>query len=350
MSIAISKRFSRDKEKIWYTLEWGKEEGQRVSTGIFTYTRPLGIIQKNHNKEALDILETKRSQLILDQQAINSGHIPTHRIKSNFFDFYAEFAKKNVREGNRSLGCSLNAFKKFISKNYISAIDIDENLCERFRNYLLDKYKGETPADYFMRFKRVMKAAVKQHYFRESPAQEVKAKSKPSSKKEILEADEYAKLMKAHCSNYEVKKAAIFCLYTGLRWCDVEPLDWASVKENTIVIVQSKTEFPLEIPLHDIARAIIGERKEGRVFHLPTQDGANKVLGKWALDAGINKHITWHCMRHSISVIMQDQGTDLATVAGMLGHTTTKYVQKTYQRYRLKSAENAIKKLPTPQV
>jgi site-specific recombinase XerD len=95
-----------------------------------------------------------------------------------------------------------------------------------------------------------------------------------------------------------------------------------------------------------IALQIAGERKAGLVFHLPTQDGANKVLRRWTADAKLDKHITWHCARHSFSVLLQQKGIDLATVAGMLGHTTTKYVQQTYKRYLQDSAKNAIKVLP----
>ena len=82
------------------------------------------------------------------------------------------------------------------------------------------------------------------------------------------------------------------------------------------------------------------------ISHLPTQYGANKVLAKWCNDAGLNKHITWHCARHSFSVLLQQKGIDLATVSGMLGHTSTKYVQQTYKRYLQNSAVEAIKKLP----
>ncbi len=126
-----------------------------MSTGIFTYTKPKDQIQKNHNKEALMILETKRSQMILDGQAISSGYIPQHKIKNNFFDYYAEFVKLNARKGNRHLIQSMNAFKTFVGKNYISAIEINENLCERFRSFLLEKLNGETPANYFSRFKSI---------------------------------------------------------------------------------------------------------------------------------------------------------------------------------------------------
>jgi integrase len=152
--------------------------------------------------------------------------------------------------------------------------------------------------------------------------------------------------MKTPCTNYEVKKAFVFSLYTGLRWADVKPLKWENVRKYTIVLEQRKTGVRLEVPLHEIASQIAGERKDGLVFHLPTQDGANKVLGKWATDAKVDKHITWHCARHSFSVLLQQKGIDLATVAGMLGHTTTKYVQQTYKRYLQDSAREAIKKLP----
>ncbi len=198
-----------------------------------------------------------------------------------------------------------------------------------------------------MRFKRVLKAAKKDGYFKNNPAEDIAAKSNLNKKiKEILSADEYLKLLNAPCTNYEVKKAFVFSLYTGLRWADVKPLKWESVKENSIVIEQNKTGVSLEVPLHETASKILGERKEGLVFHLPTADGANKVLRKWSTDAALGKHITWHSARHSFLVLLQQNGVDLATVAGMLGHTTTKYVQQTYKRYLQNNAKEAIKKLP----
>jgi integrase/recombinase XerD len=118
-------------------------------------------------------------------------------------------------------------------------------------------------------------------------------------------------LMNTPCTNYEVKKAFVFSLYTGLRWIDVKPLKWENLKEKSIMLQQHKTGISLEIPLHEIALRILGERKTGPIFHLPTQDGANKVLAKWCNDAGLNKHITWHCARHSFSVLLQQKGIDL---------------------------------------
>src|SRR5450631_2819965 len=197
-----------------------------------------------------------------------------------------------------------------------------------------------------MRFKRVLKKATKDGYFRHNPTEEIPAKVGGGKKlKEILNAEEYSKLMSTPCLNYEVKKAFVFSLYTGLRWVDVKSLSWSMIKIDSVSIVQNKTKIPLEIRLHSIAKSNLGERREGLVFRLPTQDGANKILGKWCNDAKLEKHITWHCARHSFSVLLQQKGVNIATVADILGHTSSKYVHDTYKRYKKIDAEEAIQKL-----
>ena len=88
----------------------------------------------------------------------------------------------------------------------------------------------------------------------------------------------------------------------------------------------------------------------GRIFDFPTQDGANKSLGKRAKDAAkahdleelAEKHITWRSARLTFSILLQDAGVDPATVALLLGHTTTKYVMDTYKRHRPKNQLAAV--------
>ena len=345
--ITIFKRVSQNKKLYHYSFEWGKAKGERVATGIFTYKRPTNDIQRHHNSEALAILEAKRAQLILNHQSANSGYFLQHKLKSNFFEYYEGFVKSNRKYGNRHLENSLNAFRTFVGKESISAQAITEKLCRKFQEYLLGKYHGETPSGYFMRFKRVLKKATKDGYFRHNPSEEIPARVGGNKKlKEILTAEEYSKLMNTPCLNHEVKKAFVFSLYTGLRWVDVKSLSWSMIKNDSVSIIQNKTKIPLEIPLHSIAKSTLGERKEGLVFHLPTQDGANKILAKWCMDANLDKHITWHCARHSFSVLLQKKGVDIATIAGILGHTSSKYVHDIYKRYIIIDAEEAIRKLP----
>ncbi|HWK03737.1 MAG TPA: hypothetical protein VNS58_08900 [Puia sp.] len=84
MLIEIRAILSKDKSKKYYTLEWGKGLGQRKATGIYSYVKPKDLIQRNHNKEALALLEIKQSELTIDYQAIGTQFIPTHRFKENF--------------------------------------------------------------------------------------------------------------------------------------------------------------------------------------------------------------------------------------------------------------------------
>jgi len=76
----IVKRKNGKGDKAYFYIEYGREAGERQATGIFTYTRPKNQVEKNHNKEALLLVETKKSELIIEQQAIGSGFI--HRNSS----------------------------------------------------------------------------------------------------------------------------------------------------------------------------------------------------------------------------------------------------------------------------
>ena len=114
----------------------------------------------------------------------------------------------------------------------------------------------------------------------------------------------------------------------------------------TTRIIQAKTGLPVTLTLHPIAKIILEKRlkvREGNlaeradigaqfVFSLPSADGANKVLNKWVSVTTINKHITWSCARLSFSILLQDKLVDDVAIAYLLGHTTTKQVQKTYKR------------------
>jgi integrase len=361
MSIEITAKVSRNGMKKWYYYEWGKGPGERKAAGVFTYTKPKDTIQRNHNKEALALLETKKSQMVIDAQSIGTPFVPAHRFKSNFLDYYAEFVSGNKRPGNRHLEGSLAQFKCFVKKPRIVPMEITENLCKRFRTFLTDRLTGKTPADYFRAFKRVVRSATKDGYFRVHPAEDVKSKTNASKKmKEFLEADEYVRLVSTGIGNREVRDAFIFCCYTGLRWCDIKGLRWKQIRNNVLIttIIQKKTGKPVELTLHPIAGRILGNRKklaevrgggasEGKlIFSLPTADGANKAVSNWVARAGIGKYITWSCARLSFSILLQDANTDTATVALLLGHTTTRYVNETYKRHRPKNQAETIAKLP----
>ena len=204
-------------------------------------------------------------------------------------------------------------------------------------------------------------AATSDGYFQKNPTEHVAAKSKPSAKlKSNLEVEEYLMLLNTPFFNEVVQAAFIFCCYTGLRWVDVKKLEWKDIKDGILTtrIIQAKTGEPVTLTLHPIAESILGKEKKKaltinsqnkKVFNLPTADGANKILNQWMQKAGITKYITWSCARLSFSILLQDRNVDDATVAYLMGHTTTEQVRKTYKRHRPKDQMASIKQLPSPE-
>ena len=162
---------------------------------------------------------------------------------------------------------------------------------------------------------------------------------------------EWVILVKMQWMNYEVKKAAVTSLYSAFRWCDVKKLRWWQIRfeSDTIhLLKQSKTRVPLEIPLHPVVKTILGTpgNPNDLVFTLPSGDGANKILQEAVDKAKIQKHITWHCLRCSVSDVLQDRGVDVITVAAVLSQTTAKYILQNYKkRVKIRDTRKAITKL-----
>jgi len=102
--------------------------------------------------------------------------------------------------------------------------------------------------------------------------------------------------------------------------------------------------------LNDGLLSIIGEapangNKDVLIFDLPTYESCSKSLRRWVKRAGIDKHISWHCARHSFAVNILNNGANIKTIAGLLGHSGLKHTKK-YTRAVDKLKEEAINSLP----
>lgn len=71
-------------------------------------------------------------------------------------------------------------------------------------------------------------------------------------------------------------------------------------------------------------------------------------LKDWLEDAGIGKHITFHCFRHTNATLLLDSGTDIYTVSKMLTHrnvATTQIYTDVMDKNKRKATESlTIKK------
>ena len=102
------------------------------------------------------------------------------------------------------------------------------------------------------------------------------------------------------------------------------------------------------IPLNDDLLSIIGEApadKSCLIFDLPTYESYCKSVKRWVKRAGIDKHISWHCARHSFAVNILNNRANIKTVASLLRHSGLKHTEK-YTRAVDKLKEEAINSLP----
>jgi site-specific recombinase XerD len=168
---------------------------------------------------------------------------------------------------------------------------------------------------------------------KENPTDKVEKKLKgKAAKKDILTIPELKILAATHTESSEVKRAFLFCCVTGLRWIDINKLQWSNIRweSKEMNVSQSKTDEDVYTPLNDTAMKLLQEpgNKEDYIFSLPSHAGANKTLKAWIRRAGIDKKISWHNSRHSYGTNLIFNGVDLLTTSKLLGHTSLKHTQR----------------------
>jgi len=215
--------------------------------------------------------------------------------------------------------------------------------------------KGETPYNYFTKFKRVVRKAMDDGLIHGDPVKGIKVIRDEGLKKEILTIEEIKLLAAAECGNSEIKRAFLFSLYSGLRWCDVSKLTYSNIDYSALKLkfAQSKTllsstSSTLTMDLSPTLLKLVGKKKkpDELIFTLPSHAGSLKTLQHWVNRAGITKKISWHCARHSFAVnLLGEYKTDIKTVASLLGHSGLKHTEK-YTRAVDELKHKAINALP----
>nr|WP_262494703.1 site-specific integrase [Flavobacterium davisii] len=187
----------------------------------------------------------------------------------------------------------------------------------------------------------------------ENPINRVKGIKEKESNRQYLTLDELQKLVKTDCDYPIMKDAFIFSSLTGLRFSDIKLLKWKNItydSQNGYIIkfTQQKTKGVENLPISEQAIRIIGERKHDDEFvfsNLIYSAYHNKILHRWIEKAGIDKHITFHCGRHSFATLQLTMNTDIYTVSKLLGHRHLKTTE-IYAKVIDKKKINAVANMP----
>ncbi len=279
----------------------------------------------------------------------------------DFHAFFDEYIRTYTKKDMRMIKIACQRFKDFlrdtpeynIYEKRITPNQITSEMMEAFTEYLKSRSIGDGAKSIYQRFKKVYKScAIKNNLNYQRPFLDSEGKSisitvnEDTLTKDFLSPDEEKRLIATHYQgeSNNIRNAFIFCLYTGMRFCDVRDLTFGNIDfANRILSYdQNKTKghskhSRVTLPVTDTMLELIGESPEARdksdlVFPLPSHTMCLKALRRWTKRAGIDKHITWHCARHSFGTNMAataaQRGFSIRVVQEMMGHSSLKYTER----------------------
>lgn len=342
-----------------------KVQRKREFLKLTILSHPRTPIEREANKATIELAKEIRAEREQEMKAGKLGY----RLKAkniNFFDFIQSYYDEYTKGDKRMIKAAQKRFTDFIAieyplyKNIIAPDKITPEMMERFVEYMQSISKGEGALTHWKRWKKIVKAAVKKDILKKNPCEDVVCKADEGAlKKDILSIEEMEQLINTayNGQNPNTRRAFIFTLYTGIRFCDIKELKYGNVDYSNKVLTfnQKKTQGHssksyVSIPLNDglislIGKASTDEAKDELIFKLPSQEMCLKALRHWTKKAGIAKHITWHCGRHSFAVNILNNGANIKTVASLLGHSGLQHTEK-YTRAVDSLKEAAINSLP----
>ncbi|MFR9590316.1 MAG: site-specific integrase [Rikenellaceae bacterium] len=349
-----------------------KHDRKKESLNLYLLSSPRTPAERQKNKEILQLAGEIRTEREQQLKADKTGkRLKTNLKKVNLFDYFDGYVEAYTKKDIRMIQASITKFREYLTikypiyQNTLKPEQLTHEVVVGYVEYLEGICRGEGARGYFQRFKKVIKSAVQKDVILKNPCIDKEGKvvickvDDQTLKKDILSPEEMLQLISTTYTgqNQNIRRAFIFCLYAGLRFCDVEALTYKSVdySNRLLSFEQAKTKghsanSGVTIPLNDGLLSLIGappegEGKEALIFDLPSHTMCLKALRRWTVRAGIDKHITWHCARHSFAVNILNNGANIKTVASLLGHSGLKHTEK-YTRAVDSLKEAAINSLP----
>lgn len=314
----------------------------RESLDTYVYASPKTPEEKRHNKERLMYAEKVKMQREVDFDAV--GGVNAFQNQGSFLEYFKILMKeKRGVEGNYTTWkATYKHLMIFLNGKDVKFKDCDDAFLQKFKSYLsrcksIKSIKTDLSNNsaniYLSKVKAALNQAVKDRIISDNPGDRVSNIKMQETFREFLTEQEIGKLTSAECKLPHVKKVFLFSCMTGLRWCDIQKLTWKEIVYSEqderwkLYFTQKKTKSNQYLPIPKNTINLLGERggDEEKVFkNLKYSAHSNKILAEWVVNQGINKHITFHCARHSFATIMLHKTGNPYTVSDFLGHKDIK--------------------------
>jgi integrase len=326
------------------------EYTRREFLKLYLFVKPKNQIEKITNIENQRIAELilirRLNELRKDDiySEFEKEQLEIQKIgKTSFLKYFKDQAEKRNGSNYQIWDTAIAHFEAFLAGKDVCFKDITVIFIEDFRDYLLNtksrrgtgkKLTRNTALSYHNKIKSTLRKAYKEGKIRTDINAGVDSIKEQESQRNFLTIEEARRLFSTPCSKDIVYRISKFSLLTGNRYSDIAKLEWSEIEhiENDgyyIRFKQKKTEGLQTMPISDEAYEIFGKRGKPnqKVFPGLKKWDVDRILPVWLAHAGIIKHITFHCFRHSYATLQLSAGTDIFTVSKMLGHKNVKTTQ-----------------------
>lgn len=256
----------------------------------------------------------------------------------DFFVFATNYLEEYQGKDYRVVRGMLSHLKEYHTPP-LPVSDMTHQFCYNFLRHLQNKLTGNTPINYFKKFKLCLNLCVEEGLLQDNPSDNIRMSQYYDVTKEILSTEELNRLVLTGCRHKEVKRAFLFACQSGLRWCDICELTFRSIDfaQRRLTLIQKKVaghsrQAVLHLNLNNNAIRLLEEQGIGnpdkKVFSLPSHSYALRILNEWTRSAGIRKHISFHCARHTFITQIMASGASIKTAASLAGHSSTRHTEK----------------------
>ncbi|WP_281296927.1 tyrosine-type recombinase/integrase [Flavobacterium limnophilum] len=323
---------------------------RREYLGLYLISKPKNNIDKAMNSENLhkaEMICANRLNELNKQQIYTPFEQERLRLQEIGEKSFLQYLKQTaeIKTGNNAeiWKYAIIHFEKFLKNEDILMQEIDVTIIEDFREYILkakclkkkDQFLAQNTAlSYFNKIKATLRKAYKKGLLQTDINAAVDSIKEQESQRNFLTMEEASRLFRTPCKKEIVKRICMFSLLTGIRYSDIAKLTWEEVQYSKsegyyIRFKQQKTDRPVTLPISQEAFEFLGEKETQykRVFYDLKKWDVDRLLPIWVKDASIEKHITFHCFRHTYATLQMAAGTDIFTVSKMLGHKNIKTTQ-----------------------
>jgi integrase len=354
MNVVLREKKLKDKLSLYLDIYTG---GKRTYEFLKLYIKlrpktPEEKIQNNTIRRTAEMLRAKKELEIIN------NHYKLVPKGSNilFLDYFKELTKQRKTSiGN--YGNWDSAYKillQFFGGKQKKLTEITDDDLRDIRNYLLNDYRTKSnvklsqnaASSYFNKIKACLNQAFDEKLIVDKIGVRIKSIKTEDTRREYLSQEEVDTLILTDCDSAILKNAFLFSVHTGLRWSDLNNLQWRDIYESEqngweIRYTQQKTQSVESLPIAKFALRFIGERQkpEDKVFKgLKYSAWNNLKLLQWMIKAGINRHITFHSARHTYATLLMSNDVNTPVISKLLGHKqlkTTEIYAKVIDRKKI---------------